>query len=223
MKDLIDRVLSRRVRLKIEQEKLAWMHPSDLADILEDLAPAERQAIFTSLEEDVAAEALEEIEPKMQQSLTEELDSEQVAGIVEEMDPAAAAAFLAELSDERSEGILEEMTSEEFEDEDLLDFAEDETSELDDSVRNSPKIRSRSHAVSVSNNPPRVALFLGLLIPPRSRDGMLGDLDEEYRTILLPEYGLRMAQFYYWWHIIVACMNSTQGAFRALSKLVRKN
>ena len=107
--DLIDRDPARRVRLKIEQDRLAKMHPSDLADILEDLAPAERQALFTSLDEDVAAEALEEIEPKMQKSLTEALDSEQVAGIVEEMDPAAAADFLAELPDERSEAILEEM------------------------------------------------------------------------------------------------------------------
>jgi len=124
--DLIDRDPSRRVRLKIEQEKLAKMHPSDLADILEDLAPAERQAIFTSLEEDVAAEALEEVEPKMQKSLTEELDSEQVAGIVEEMDPAAAADFLAELPEERSEAILEEMAPEERQEvEELLEFSGD--------------------------------------------------------------------------------------------------
>ena len=124
--DLIDRDPSRRVRLKIEQEKLARMHPSDLADILEDLAPAERQAIFTSLEEDVAAEALEEVEPKMQQSLTEALDSEQVAGIVEEMDPAAAADFLAELPEERSEAILEEMAPEERQEvEELLEFSGD--------------------------------------------------------------------------------------------------
>ncbi len=124
--DLIDRDPSRRVRLKIEQEKLAKMHPSDLADILENLAPAERQALFTSLEEGVAAEALEEVEPKMQQSLTEALDSEQVAGIVEEMDPAAAADFLAELPEERSEAILEEMAPEERQDvEELLEFSGD--------------------------------------------------------------------------------------------------
>ena len=124
--DLIDRDPSRRVKLKIEQERLEKMHPSDLADILEDLAPAERQALFTSLDEDVAAEALEEVEPRMQKSLTEALDSEQVAGIVEEMDPAAAADFLAELPDERSEAILEEMDPEERQDvEELLEFSGD--------------------------------------------------------------------------------------------------
>jgi len=124
--DLIDRDPARRVRLKIEQDRLAKMHPSDLADILEELAPAERQALFTSLDEEVAAEALEEVEPKMQKALTESLDSEQIAGIVEEMDPAAAADFLAELPEERSEAILGEMDPEERQDvEDLLEFSGD--------------------------------------------------------------------------------------------------
>lgn len=121
--DLIGRDPARRVKLKIEQDRLSQMHPSDIADILEDLAPAERHAVFLSLDEEVAAEALEEVKPKMQQSLIEALDSEQIAGIVEEMDPAAAADLLSELPDERSEAILEEMDPEERQDvEDLLEF-----------------------------------------------------------------------------------------------------
>ena len=124
--DLIDRDPARRVRLKIEQDRLAKMHPSDIADILEELAPAERQALFISLDEEVAAEALEEVKPKMQQSLIESLDSEQIAGIVEEMDPGAAADLLSELTDERSEAILEEMDPEERQEvEDLLEFSGD--------------------------------------------------------------------------------------------------
>ena len=119
--DLIDP--SRRVRLKVDQDRLSQMHPSDIADILEDLAPHERQALFISLNEEVAAEALEEIKPRMQQSLIESLDSEQVAGIVEEMDPGAAADLLAELPDERSEAILDEMDPEERQEvEELLEF-----------------------------------------------------------------------------------------------------
>ncbi len=122
--DLIDRDPARRVRLRVEQDRLSQMHPSDIADILEDLAPAERQALFISLDEEVAAEALEEVKPKMQQSLIESLDSEHVAGIVEEMDPGAAADLLAELSDEKSEAILEEMDPEERQEvEDLLEFS----------------------------------------------------------------------------------------------------
>jgi magnesium transporter len=122
--DLIDRDPSRRVRLRVEQDRLSKMHPSDIADILEELAPPERHALFLSLDEEVAAEALEEVKPKMQQSLIESLDSEQIAGIVEEMDPGAAADLLSELTDERSEAILEEMDPEERQEvEDLLEFS----------------------------------------------------------------------------------------------------
>ena len=124
--DVIEVDPARRVKLRIEYERLAEMHPSDLAEILEDLAPAEREAVFTSLDEDVAAETLEEVDPKLQKSLLEGMDKERIADIVEEMDPAAAADFLSELPDERSEAILEEMDPEERHDvEELLEFSAD--------------------------------------------------------------------------------------------------
>jgi CBS domain-containing protein/sporulation protein YlmC with PRC-barrel domain len=123
--DLIEVDPARRVKLKIEHQRLAHMHPSDLADILEDLPQQERDAIFVSLDEEVAADALEEVDPRLQKSLLESLDSGRVADIVEEMDPGAAADLLAELSDERSEAILEEMNPEERHDvEELLEFRE---------------------------------------------------------------------------------------------------
>lgn len=124
--DLIERDPARRVRLNVEQDRLSQIHPSDLADILEELAPAERHAVFTSLDEEIAAETLEEVEPKLQKSLVSALDSEQVAGIVEEMDPAAAADLLAELPEEKSEAILGEMDPEERQEvEELLEFSHD--------------------------------------------------------------------------------------------------
>lgn len=124
--DLIERDPARRVKLKVEGDRLSQMHPSDIADILEELPPAERHALFISLDEEVAAEALEEVRPKTQQALIESLGSERVAGIVEEMDPGAAADLLSELSDERSEAILGEMDPEDRRDvEDLLEFSGD--------------------------------------------------------------------------------------------------
>jgi flagellar motility protein MotE (MotC chaperone)/sporulation protein YlmC with PRC-barrel domain len=123
--DVIEVDPARRVKLRIEYERLAGMHPSDLADILEDLAPAEREAVFTSLDEDVAAETLEEVEPRLQKSLLEKLDEERIADIVEEMDPGAAADLLAELPEEQSDAILEEMEPEERQEvEELLEFDE---------------------------------------------------------------------------------------------------
>jgi magnesium transporter len=124
--DMIEVDPARRVKLNIEHERLAQLHPSDIADILEDLAPAEREAVLRTLDEEVAAETLEEVEPKLQKSLVQALDSETAAGIVEEMDPSAAADLLAELSDERSEAILEEMDPEERQEvKELLEFRED--------------------------------------------------------------------------------------------------
>ncbi len=93
--DLIERDPARRVRLKIGQERLSKLHPSDIADILEDLAPGERDAVFSSLPEETAAETLEEVDPKMQKALLQGLDSERAADILEEMDPGAAADVLA--------------------------------------------------------------------------------------------------------------------------------
>ncbi len=120
--DLIETDPARRVKLKIEHERLSRLHPADIADILEELAPAEREAVFETLDEDIAAEALEEIDPKLQASLVESLDSEHAADIVEEMHPDAAADLLEKLSEERSDQILEEMEEEEREDvEELLE------------------------------------------------------------------------------------------------------
>ncbi len=122
--DVIERDPARRVRLKIGQERLARLHPSDIADILEELAPAEREAVFTSLPEETAAEALEEIDPRLQKELLQRIDSERAADIIEEMDPGAAADVLAELSEEESGKILEEMEPEERQDvEELLEFS----------------------------------------------------------------------------------------------------
>jgi magnesium transporter len=124
--DLIEIDPARRVKLKIGHERLSKLHPADIADILEELAPAQREAVFEALDEEVAADALEEIDPKLQQSLVESLGSEHAADIVEEMEPDAAADLLENLSEKKSEEILEEMQPEEREEvEELLEFKED--------------------------------------------------------------------------------------------------
>jgi sporulation protein YlmC with PRC-barrel domain len=124
--DLIETDPARRVKLKISHTRLARLHPADIADIVEELAPDEREAVFETLDEGVAAEALEELEPKVQKSIVESLDSDRVAEIVEEMQPDAAADLLADLPEERTEKILEEMAPEEREEvSGLLEFKED--------------------------------------------------------------------------------------------------
>ena len=123
--DLIETDPARRVRLRLEYERLSKLHPADIADILEELAPAEREAIFQSLNQEVAADALEEIHPRMQVELMRSIDSDRAADIVEEMDPDAAADLLADLPAETSGEILEEMEPEERQEvSDLLAFHE---------------------------------------------------------------------------------------------------
>jgi len=110
--DLIETDPARRVKLKISHEGLAKLHPADIADIVEELAPDERQAVFQTLDEGVAAEALEEVEPKVQKAIVESLDSGRAADIVEEMGPDAAADLLGELPEDRTEQILVQMEPE---------------------------------------------------------------------------------------------------------------
>jgi magnesium transporter len=123
--DLIETDPARRVKLKISHERLAKLHPADIADIVEDLAPNEREAVFETLDEEVAAGALEELEPKVQKSVMESLDSDRAADIVEEMGPDAAADLLADLSEDRTEEILVQMQPEERQEvAELLEFGE---------------------------------------------------------------------------------------------------
>jgi magnesium transporter len=115
----------RRLRLNVSNDILERMHPADLADIVEDLSPDDREAIFETIDSEVAAEALTEVDPEIQASILESLETEKAAEIVEEMAPHEAADALAELEEQTSEDILEEMEPEEkTEVEELLEFPE---------------------------------------------------------------------------------------------------
>jgi magnesium transporter len=123
--DIIETDPARRVRLKISNERLGKLHPADIADIVEDLAPDEREAVFETLDEGVAAGALEELAPKVQKAVLESLDSGRAADIVEEMEPDAAADLLGDLSDDKTEEILVQMQPEERQEvTELLEFKE---------------------------------------------------------------------------------------------------
>jgi len=115
----------RRLRLNISNRLLEDMHPADLADIVENLGPEDREAIFENIDNEVAADALTEIDPTIQASILESLETEKAADIIEEMAPNEAADVLAELEERTSEEILEEMEVEPKQDvEGLMEFAE---------------------------------------------------------------------------------------------------
>src|ERR1700691_3201421 len=115
----------RRLRLNISNDKLERLHPADLADIVEELGPAEREAIFETMDSEVAADALSEIDPKMQASILEALEPEVAADIVEEMSPDEAAHALSELEEDTTAEILDEMETEPLSDvQELLEYDE---------------------------------------------------------------------------------------------------
>ena len=123
--DLLETDPARRVKLKIAYEGLAKLHPADIADIVEDLPAAEREAVFETIDEGVAAETLEELDPDVKVSVVESLDNDRAADIVEEMDPDAAADLLGDLAEEHSGGILKEMEPQERQEvTQLLEFGE---------------------------------------------------------------------------------------------------
>lgn len=99
----------RRVKLRLTSNRLTRMHPADLAELMEELSPAERTSIIESLDEGTAAEVLAELDKRLQTQVVEKLDPERAADILEEMQPDEAADVLADLSPERSRALLREM------------------------------------------------------------------------------------------------------------------
>ena len=123
--NLIEPDPARRVKLRISYERLAELHPADIADILEELSHNEQKSVIESLDDETAAQALSEIPTRMQVSLLESIPTGKAADLVEEMPPDEAADVLQELSPETSAQVLANMESEEAEEvRELLGFEE---------------------------------------------------------------------------------------------------
>ncbi len=104
------------MRLKVPGDKIAELHPADLAEIISDLTRAESGKLLESLDAKMVADTLEEVEPEFQASLVETMPDEKVADVLEEMAPDEAADLLAELPQDRSRELLNLMEDEEAED-----------------------------------------------------------------------------------------------------------
>ena len=114
------------MRLKVPSDKIADLHPADLAEIISDLSRAESSKLLDSLDMETLADTLEEVEPDFQASLVEAMSDERVADVLEEMAPDEAADLLAELPEDRSEDLLNLMEQDEAADvRKLLTYPED--------------------------------------------------------------------------------------------------
>lgn len=100
---------STQIKLSKAYSKLDGIHPSDLADILEDLDRGSQMALFTALDEERAADVLEELEPDAQVQLLESLPEGKAADVLEKMPADEVADILDELKLEKAERLLDEM------------------------------------------------------------------------------------------------------------------
>lgn len=97
------------LKLNVTMRRLHELHPSDLADILEELDQYSRSKIFHSLDLQTAAETLQEVDPKLQLSLIETTPEEKASDIIEEMEPDEATDFMADLPEEKKEKFLKKL------------------------------------------------------------------------------------------------------------------
>ncbi len=114
------------VQLKVSYDRLADLHPVDLARIVDALSYRESAEIMAALDDETAAEMLEEVSDERAADLLEGMDQERAADILEEMDPGAAADALEELDDAVAEQLLAKMEPDEAADvQELLAYDED--------------------------------------------------------------------------------------------------
>ena len=102
-----------QVKLTIPHDKIARLHPADIAELVEELAYPQASEVLASLEDTIAADTVEELEPSMSTAIISSLSPEDAADILEEMDPDDAADLLGELPAEQAQGLLKEMEADE--------------------------------------------------------------------------------------------------------------
>ncbi len=108
----IDDMNPNQIRLEVEENRLARLHPSELAAIISDLSASDASRIVRQLDDETAADALEHLDADTQRSILEDLGTERAADIIEEMDADDAADLLGDLPAEQQAELLAEMEPE---------------------------------------------------------------------------------------------------------------
>jgi len=112
--------------LRLTYERLAALHPADVAEVVAQLAAPDRAAVMESLDSEMAAETLGELEPEMQGDVLEYLPTSTAVDILAELPPDEAADALAEVSEERAAELLEGLDAEDAQAvRELMAYAED--------------------------------------------------------------------------------------------------
>ncbi|MGB8951876.1 MAG: CBS domain-containing protein [Candidatus Aminicenantales bacterium] len=99
----------KNLKLNVTSRKIHEIHPSDLADIIEELDRFNRSTIFQFLDLQTAAQTLEEVDPKLQVALIQSATVEKASDILEEMAPDEATDLLADLPEEKKQKLIRTM------------------------------------------------------------------------------------------------------------------
>ncbi len=103
---------NRQLHLKEAKNKIAEMHPGDIADLMEELSPKEQMLIFNRLDKKTAAKALVEAGPEVQESFFRELKINRIVELLESMPPHSATDVLGIMEKEKVNIILAQMNPE---------------------------------------------------------------------------------------------------------------
>jgi magnesium transporter len=94
------------VQLKSSSDKLARLHPVEIARLAEALSYHHGLEVVESLDDETAAETLEEMPAERQAKILGDMDQERAADILEWMSPDEAADVLGDLPEEKAEELL---------------------------------------------------------------------------------------------------------------------
>ena len=111
------------LKLKVSHEKIAKLHPADIADILNQMDPAHRINVLEALDVEIAAGALAEADDDVQVQMLQNLDSELAADILEEMGADEATDVLGDMDKAHRNELLGRMDADDREEvEELLEY-----------------------------------------------------------------------------------------------------
>src|SRR5437867_154048 len=114
------------VQLKSSSDKLARLHPVEIARLAQAFSYHHGTEIVEALDDETAAETLEEMQAEHQARILGDMDEERAADILEWMSPDEAADVLGDLPEEKAEELLGLMESKEQADvAELLPYEDD--------------------------------------------------------------------------------------------------
>ena len=75
---------------------------------------------------------------------------------------------------------------------------------IDESAGPNSEVTPTERVNSTSGSPVLANTLLSLFARGKDREALIGDLEEEYLTYILPTHGPRYAKFWYWWHTLAS-------------------